>query len=522
MTPAIFKLLLWATFWIAAAVPARAQAQQGVPAAGPTLDVQRYVVEGPLPLAPQVVREVLAAHLGEGRSLTQIEAAGQALEQRLREAGFPFHRVHVPAQRPERGEVRLQVVAIRLGEVEVVGNRHFSEDHIRAGLPALQEGQPPALSSLGLQLAVGNGNPARRATIVFRESRQPATVDAVVRVRDLPPQAFIVSGMASVGGKGSSRDVLRLVGTWQHANLWGRDHVATLSWGTDPRDVGRVRMAAAHYQVPLPALGLTAAGFFTHSEVDSGRIPIGDGFFDVSGSGRFIGLRLTRSLARLGSAEPTLAVGLEDRLFRNETTFISQRLQPDVSSRVLTVQASARAEQAWGTWSASLDWAGNLGGGSNNTDAAHDENQGDRAWRSVRWSVEAAVPTGGWQVLGRTRGQYSGSRLVSGEQFGIGGAQSVRGFGDRVAVGERGALLNLEAVAPSWGDGGLRPVFFLDLGRVRPRMADSNVLAAAGAGLRWGTPDWQVTLDLARVLEHRGRPAERGDLRLHLAVVARY
>lgn len=493
------------------------------PPPAPTLEVRRYAVQGPLPISTAQVDALLAPYRGRDRTLADIDAAAGALEEYLHDGGHPFHRVVVPAQRPEAGEVRLEVVVFTVGEVQVAGHQHFSEAQVRASLPSLREGRPPALDRLAAELAVANTNPARQASVTFRESSRPGAVDALVRVRDQPPGTFLLAATAhhALGGDDAHEDVLRLGGTWQHADVAGRGHVLTVSWGTDPRDVKGVRLLALHYEVPLPRWGLTAAAFHTDSQVRSARVLQGLDALEVSGSGRFTGLRLTRTLPRRAGVQPTLALALEDRVFRNTSTVRGERLLPDVGSRVWSLQLGLRGEPAWGAWSAALDWAGNVGGGTANTEAHHAANGGERDWRFWRWSADAGLLARGWQLGARTRGQYARTRLVAGEQFGIGGSHSVRGFSDRVATGERGALWNLEAIGPPWGPGA-RPVLFVDIGSVRARASGRREsLLSAGVGVRWGRPDWQLALDLARVLDGVSGAAD-APWRLHLALLARF
>jgi len=56
--------------------------------------------------------------------------------------------------------------------------------------------------------------------------------------------------------------------------------------------------------------------------------------------------------------------------------------------------------------------------------------------------------------------------LISGEQFGLGGADSVRGFEEREISGDDGIQLNLETHSPSFGPG-LRPLAFADGSKIK-------------------------------------------------------
>jgi len=491
----------------------------------PTLEVRRYVVDGPIPLSESDSAQVLAPFTGPGRSLRDIEGAAQALEQRLRASGHAFHRIIVPAQRPQDGEIRLQVIEFKLGKVEVQDNNHFDNANIRASLPTLREGQAPQLGQLGADVSASNGNPAKQVSVSFRESREPNSVDAVIRVQDTPPIAFIASMTANqhISGGAASNNVIRVTDAFQHSNLFNRDHVLTVSYSSDPRNLSSVSLIGAYYQVPLYGTGMTASAYYTQSDINSGRVQQGAGFFDVSGSGRFYGARLTRALPRTAGVQTTVSMALDERLFENSTTFNGVKLQPDVSSRVLSVQAGLRDETSWGNWGAGLEHLLNIGGDRRNTAQNHAANGGERGWRAWRYSVDATTSTGGWQLVGRVRGQHSDTRLVNGEQFGLGGSNSVRGLSDRAIAGERGLQWNIEATGPAWGTSGVRPVVFTDGGQMRSLSSGlRETVASVGVGLRWFRPGLQVAADLAQVVDDVSTGQGSKPLRLNFGVVARF
>jgi hemolysin activation/secretion protein len=517
------RLLAAATAAVAFALPATAQVP-AAPPSEPTIDVTRFVLEGDLPLSPAEVQAVLVPFTGPKKTLRDIDAAAQAVEQALRSRGYAFHRLYVPPQRPTAGEIRLAVVTFKVGTVEVSGQQHFSEANIRRALVALREGETPDVETLGAEVSASNTNPAKQVVLSFREARQPSTVDVQVRVQDAPPVAFIASLTANqaVSGPGPENNVVRLTGSWQHSNLFDRDHVATLSYTTDPRRPGALSQYGLYYQVPVYAYGMSISGYYTQSDISTGRIQQGAGFFDVSGSGKFYGLRLTKPLARTGTLQRTVSVALDDRLFQNSTTFNGLQIQPDVGSRVLSLQGSLRDEVSFGTWGTSLEYATNIGGGPSNTDPSHALNGGKRAWGAWRYTADLTVPVSRWQVVGRIRGQHSGDPLISGEQIGLGGYSSVRGFGERVVAGERGWQWNVEATGPAlWRD--LRPVVFTDGGRVHARSTGrTETIASAGAGVRWLQPGLQVALDLARVIDDLSTATGSKAIRLNLGVLTRF
>lgn len=506
---------------------ASSQAQGAAPAApaAPTIDIQAYAIDGDNPLSEDETRMVLAPFVGPKRGLGDIESAASTLERAMRDRGFAFHRMFVPVQKPVDGVIRLQVIGIRLGKVEVTGNERFTTDNIRRSLSNLQEGQVPEVRTLGRDVTASNTNPAKQISVTFRESSEPGQVDALVRVKDSPTLVFFAGLTANQGlsDHAPAQNVYRLTGGIQHANLFDRDHVATVSYTTDPGNPSDVSLFGMFYQVPFYGTGMTLSAYYTSSDINSGQVQQGAGVFDVSGSGRFMGVRLTRALQRVDALQQTVGLSLDSRLFQNKTTFNGAQIQPDVGSRVATLQYSFRDEPSWGEIAGGIEYAFNMGGGASNSLATHAANGGIKSWYAWRFHLDAVTEAAGWQVSGRLRGQLSSKSLIAGEQLGLGGASSVRGFADRVVAGDFGHHLTVEALGPAFGAWQVRPLVFVDRGQVHDRATGaSDVLASIGVGMRYSQRNLQLALDLAQVVDgERARGSVR-PVRLHMAMTYRF
>ena len=477
------------------------------------LDVKRFVVEGDNPLSASETEAVLAPHLGQHRSLNTLEAAAKALEAAIRDQGFSFHRVIVPAQRPVGGELKLQVLRFTLHEVTVTGNQHFSTENILRSLPALEPGTSPDIREIGRQLSLANEHPSKRLAIRIKESPKRDALDAEVRARDVPPmQTF-------VGLTGGTRDVdntinhntgyTRLTVGHQQSNLFDRDHTLTLAYTTSPEHVDRVMQLGAFYWLPLYGYHTSLSAYWTKSDVDTGTIGTTGGDFDVSGRGEFWGVRATYALPRMGLVSQLVSVALDDRYFNSDLGFQGTPLPSvNVGSRPLSLRYLARAEMPEGAIGGYVEYLANVGGGRSNDDAAYNNARSGAAkdWEAFRFGLDATYPlAGGWALTGRLRGQYADEALIPGEQFGLGGVGSVRGLRDREVSGDRGYTINLEAHAPrlAWG---IVPFVFYDAGyrkHVVPVIGipPSDSASSAGVGANWaGERKLEVSASLAYVL----------------------
>ena len=493
--------------------------------AEPTLDVSHYVIEGVSPLSDTETAAILAPYTGEKLTLAQIEQAANALEKAFRDRGLVFYRVFVPAQKPRTGEVILQITSFSIGNIKITGNEHFSEENIRRSLPSLQEGETPDVHTLGKDLTIANTNPAKQVVVNFREGQQANTIDSEIRVKDINPLSLFVgySANRSFAPLREGEDIYRMTFTAQHSNLFNRDHVGTLSYSTDPGDVSKVTLLGAYYQAPLYGTGINISGYFIHTDVSTGNIQQGGGFFDVSGSGDFFGVRVASALAPIGNIHQTVGVALDYRHFENSTTFNGVQIQPNVGSLPLSVTYTLREEKPWGGYAGSVEYAVNLGAGAANNNDAHTANGGDYHWSAWRYSADASLVKADWLFTAKLRGQWTSDRLIPGEQFGLGGANSVRGFSDREVTGDYGFLVNLDAVGPQMLLPNLKPVVFVDGGQAHSKISDhTEGLLSIGAGLRWSFQHLETSLDVAHALDKNGQNPDSISSRLHFSAIYRF
>lgn len=497
---------------------AQATAASTTPAAmaEPTLDISAFVIEGANPLSASDTERLLQSYTGPARKLSQIEQAAQALEKALREGGYIFHRVFVPVQKPLEGRVALQIIAFGIDKVDISGNTHFSTDNIRRSLPSLTEGSVPDVRQVGQDLSAANANPAKQVTVTFRESAKADAVDAALRVKDSNPITTFVSysGNMPAASKNPDDGISRITGGIQHANLWDRDHVASVTYTTDPGKADKVALYGAYYQFPLYGRGLNLSAYYTSSDVNAGLGSLG--LPDVNGRGQFLGARLTWSLPRSGAALQTLGVAVDDRHFDQGLPGTA------VGALPLSLKYTYRRDESWGGYGGYAEYATNTeGGGRDNTAAIYTAQGADQPWETWRIGLDAFYRGSQWLWTAKLRGQASPYRLIAGEKLSLGGAGSVRGFTDAVVRGDSGLFWSLEASGPELMPQ-LRPLVFAEGGTVHSRGAASEELAALGVGLRWNVAGVDVSADLAYASKANSTETQQDPLRLHLAAFYRF
>jgi len=500
----------------------------------PSFDIQRFEVVGDNPLPAQETAQVLAPFTGTVSGLTAIEDAAFALEEAIKASGNVFHRVIVPPQRATEGVFKLEVLAFTLEQIAVQGNEHFSEENVKRALPMLRPGSAPNSLGVARGLQLANDHPSRRVAVFLREAGGRGALAADVRVADVDP--FVAYVSASTTGDSQTGRWRATIGM-QHSNLFDRDHQATVGYTTSVSQPDAVQQFSASYRVPFYRLFSSLTGYVITSRASQGTSDVGD----ISGAGRFWGFSTSTVLAPIGNYNHRFGFAFDDRLFDNDSTFSELLTRfgvtppEDVRSRPVTLSYSARYESGRRKSHFHIAYAHNLPFGRYNTDERYADNRADAdsSWQAFRFGGGLEQTYGAdWKLRASFSGQIAREAMIPGEQFGVGGAYSVRGFQERELTGETGiqGMFQIDSPATSYG---LRAIAYVDFGHVTPAEETASVgggetIVGIGGGLRWTSSfGLSASLDVAQALEGNDRgltvdATNEGDLLAHANVFFRY
>jgi len=508
-------------------------------------DVDRYEVVGNTLLPAREIEEVLRPFTGKRREYGDVQRALEVLELRYRTAGFSAVQVSVPEQELGKGAVRLNVIEARIGRIVVEGNKAFSEANVRASLPALKAGSSPRASDISANVQLANENPSKQVDVVLRLAEKEGEVEARVAVVDSDP----LKVFATLDDTGNSQTGYYRAGVGvQYANLFDRDHVATLNYITSPKKTSEVKIYSASYRLPVYSLGDSIDVILAHSDVDAGVTETTLGALAFSGKGDVFGLRYNQLLSRSGEYSHRLVYALDRRAYKNVCTLI---LAGGVSAACggapgasVTVQPASLTYS--GNWAApgrvsdfNLGYSANIPGGSNGKDKefgeARPSNAPGEPGAKAHYSIARAGAShvgafaGDWQLRGALTAQLTSDALVPGEQFGVAGANAVRGFLEREVARDKGYIATVELYTPNLADtlvankGALRALAFYDVGSAQnnPLAGETDqktMIASVGAGLRWAIEkSFSLRFDVARV-QKEAASKKQGDYRGHLAL----
>ena len=495
-----------------------------------------FEVSGNTLLPAEAIQARLAEYRSNEATLPRMKAAAAAVQELYRRAGYGGVVAFLPEQTlAADGVVRIRVVEGKLAHIDIAGNEHFSDAAILASLPGLKTGETPRVREIDEQIQMANESPVRAVQVLLQPGAEPGDIDAKLTVAERPTQRFNLrldnTGNASTGRWRSA------IG-WMDGDFLGHDQVLGLDLQFAPEHPSDLVVASASYHAPFYTHSMALDAYAAWYDVTAGTTATAAGDLDFAGRGHILGLRLSHYLPRQGNIDQRLVYGIEDRVYDNRCSIAG--LPPGacgtagagVQVQPLSIQyigqSADRIVQNWG-----LGLSANLALAGSQTDAASIE--AVRPGARLHYAILRAHYNGmlafsnetGHEGLGslsfRAVAQFSNDALIPGEQFGLGGAQNVRGYVEREVSGDRGVQATLEYTSPAFYSD-FRAVAFGDGGWTQNRLGWACApgrticqLESVGAGLRFAHKDLLMRLDWGHALRS-GSITRRNDDRLHFSL----
>lgn len=494
--------------------------------------IDSFKVQGNTLFSEAAIARTLAPFRGESRDFGTVQQALEALEALYDQQGFSVVRVQLPEQVLERGEVVFRVVEGRIRQMRLEGQLHFDRDNIRNSLPALREGETPNVSDLTDNLRLINENPAKQTAVTMRGGENEGDVIATVRTSDQPPLRAVLF-LDNTGTENTG--ILRAGVAGQHANAFNSDHVVSAQIVTSPDyHAADVLIGGFGYHAPIYSLNSSVDFYYGYSSVDSGTVPTAAGTYTVAGKGTLMGVRYNQNLPKGKTLwEQRISLGFDFRHYQNEVRPVGGVLSlvPDIIVYPVSLTYAASHRGQTSEFSGYLSYVHDIFAGTDGVAQyftrqrrGGSKDNADIFRYGLTWSH---ILPADWQVRFNFSGQHTNAMLVTGEQFGLGGADSLRGFLEREMADDKGYRAGLELYTSDWGkdyadDLRARSLLFAELGNLErnrpgPREMKETTASSIGFGLRgnWGT-HFGFRLDLGVVMD-KGDENSR-DSRLHGAM----
>ena len=495
--------------------------------AEPRFNVERYELTGNTLLSKEQIDRVLAPYIGKQRQLADVRRAQDALAAAYRDLGYGTVQVSLPEQNINAGVIRFRVLQPKVSKVAVDGNKHFDNANIRHSLPSLKEGDVPNSGAIARNLQITGEHPVKRTTVLMRTAENPEAVDVNVKVEDTKPWR-IVATLDNTGN--GDTGYLRAGIGFQHTNLFNLDHTISAQYVTSPTQPNKVSIFGVGYHAPYYRLNSSMDVFAGYSDVNSGTV---QGLFNVAGSGTIFGARWNYYLPKLGTADQKLTFGIDYRAYHNDVTVAGISLVPDITVAPVSLVYAGSVKGSASEVHYSAGVSTNIPGSNDGkaADFLRSRFNANDHYKIFRYSASAVTSFAkDWQARAALNGQYTRDALVVGEQFGLGGPESLRGYLVREVSNDKGASAQFEVFTPDLArtvglpEGfRVRAVGFYDAGTVSrnqalPGEVTSRTIADVGLGLRvhYGK-QLSLRVDVAHVLRDGGT-RQSGDNRVSAGI----
>ena len=476
------------------------------------ITVDRFEVEGNRAVDSDELTEVLAPYTNKSLSFTELLQARSAITEYYTERGYITSGAYIPLQKLQNKTVKIQVVEGYLEDIQITGNKRLNSDYfsdrietasdslqreeLLSALQLLQ--QDPLITSISAELEAGTRPGASVLAVDVKEAdsfKTPISLDN----RRTP----------SVG---SFRRQLAI----DEGNLLGFGDNLFLAYsnteGSDAFD--------GSYAVPFNARNgtLTVSGGLSSSEVV--EEPFNQ--LNILGDSHYYELSLRQPVIQTPTQEFALGI-TASRRNSDISSLLEQfdvppsELSPGADESGQTRVSALRFFQEWTSRNNNEVIAArsqfNLG--LDVFDATVNESAPDSrflAWQGqAQWARQLAPDT---SFLLRGGIQLATTSLLSSEQFGLGGLETLRGYRQDLLLTDNAAFASAEIRLPIFRIDQIDSVFqlapFFDVGTAwnngEERNPETNTLASIGMGLRllfnsftarldWGIPLVSVDSD---------------------------
>ncbi|MEG3970912.1 ShlB/FhaC/HecB family hemolysin secretion/activation protein [Microcoleus sp. T2B6] len=460
-----------------------------------TIRVDRFEFEGNTAFSDRELAEVTQQFAGREITFAELIAAEAAVTQKYVAAGYINSGAVIIANQTfprEGGVVKMRIVEGGLDEIVITGNRRLNSNYVRSRLeratrrPLNRSRLLEALQMLQLDPLIGN------ISAELQAGSRPENSRLEVRVKEadsFSAEVFVDNNRSP--SVGSFRRGVRI----NQANLLGLGDGLEVSYAnTDGSNEFN-----GSYTVPVNARNGTIG--FAASAASTNIIEEPFDAAQIEGKSRTYELTYRQPIVE--KPDRTLALGLSFSRQESDTFLSGERfaLSAGANDRGETRVSAVRFFQEYVQRSSNQVFAARsqFSLGTNLFGATANDSGPDSsflAWRGQAQYVRLLAPE--TLLIVRSDIQLADRPLLSLEQIGIGGVQSVRGYRQDLLLTDSGAIASAEVRIPVWRvpevEGLLQVAPFIDFGLgwnhsgEKPN-PDSDKLLGAGLGLIWQMGD---------------------------------
>ena len=393
----------------------------------PRFTVNAFAFTGNTVFPERLLKRRLERFVDLQLNLFDLNRAADAITRFYQDEGYPIARAIIPAQRVEKGIVRIEIIEGRIGRISVIGNRRYSTGTVLAYSTPISSAGLVTLGSLERGLLLMNDLPGLSARATLQPGGEFGATDIVIQAEEKLASGFIAldnRGREEVGEHrvDTSLDLHNPLGIGDQigARLIRSEH-------------GLLTFGRLSYSLPVSANGLRAG--LTHSRTD---YRIGGSFAALEIEGEVASTEFTLSYPSVRSRRRNVVYGVGVRRTASKQTTLGV---PSEDNSINLVTASVLGNWVHEDSAATNATLALSGNGRKNPFGTRQDAQYAKLEVDVN-HLRAASRT--WDLFLRGNMVFSRDALADTEKFSLGGPDSVRGYRASELRGDQGWLATVE------------------------------------------------------------------------------
>ncbi|MES2345551.1 MAG: ShlB/FhaC/HecB family hemolysin secretion/activation protein [Chlamydiota bacterium] len=477
-------------------------------------DVQVYIshveIRGSTLYSDKQLQKIVGPYVRRKLSMPQIQELCAKLQMKYVHDGYFLARVFPPVQTIDKGVLVLEILEGNLGELIVIGNKHYSEEFIKSYLLRFQ-GRPIHYDQFLRAVFLLNENLDLTVGAVLQKGQKLGTADVILRVSDkLPLDVYVDYNNYGSGLTSLHRSGLRV--DYGNCLVSGAQLTFAEVIGFPPKDLNFTDVI---YTVPLNRTGTELSLSYIYAPFHVNRFKE----LKLKGYSSIANIEFSQALHRTRRLSTDISINFSYDQIKNYA-------QGEISSfdklRILQLRFDydyTDTLRGRNIGDAYISWGiPNFLGGLHAVDS--ECSRGGAGGRFLIFNLDyQRIQQLGWHsyLLLNASGQVTPYKLPIPEQMYIGGQGTVRGYPLAAALGDDGYYFNIELRTPvpvpgimnkqvpivkkKWAEF-LQLGFFFDQGQVYLNGGGENQshhisLMGAGLGFRvYGPFNFNFTYDL--------------------------
>ncbi len=392
-----------------------------------TIRVQQFDIYGNSAISTTDLITEIQPFIGQDLTLDDLYTVADVLTDYYRASGYSLAQVVVPAQRVQKGIVRLDVIEGKINEVRFEGNRSYTNRFLEPFFAKVQPGAVVSMQSLERELLVMNDLPGLTSRAVVQPGPTYGTTDLVLR-----SQEDRFEGRVS-GNNYGRQDI----GEW-------RVEVETI-FNNPLRRGDRFTFLGLHSEADLLnylnadySIALNGKGTRAGLNVSWFDYDVGEEFadLDIDGNNLYAHLLFSHPFQRSRKRNVLAGLGFTYNHSKERVLGVTTK-DDDLYYIDLTVLANWLHKRSAYS-SARVTIASNF---QDNADGS--DNEKLEAKLEVELDHLRAIAKD-WLLYARIVGVYSADPLPDIEKLDLGGIANIRGFPSSEVRGDKGGFLTLE------------------------------------------------------------------------------